>query len=220
MSKSNSMCTVTYPKTKANGQVHILCQPESVNAYRMGKISLNKCLLTSDIYSNPTKGDLVQQSVIDQLFPNCSSRDEVLQNGEFPLTTHEMREIKEQCFRSLVGYIVKNYSNVNGNSYSPSIVEEVLKTCKVNVDVKQSAITNFNTAKKKIQGKIVLKPRPSDLEIVQDVSWANYYKVKADIKSLRVKIIMEQMTDTGYTLTLQVPADSMDRLNHLLDSLN
>lgn len=145
--------------------------------------------------------------------------EEILQNGEYQLTTKEIREIKDQCFGNLVAYIVKNFSDAKGNPYSYTSVQDVLKQCKVNVDVKQSAQSNFNSAKKKIQGKIILKPRPGDLEVKQMVSWSQYHKVKSDVKPLRVKITNEKMLDDGYELTMQVPADSMDRLTAMLQAL-
>ena len=196
-------CTVSYSNN--GSKCEILVKPESVTLYRNGTAKRADILLSDDIYVGGKKPDLMSGVALTKIFGDISRSEmleTILQKGQFALTTNELRNMKQQAFTALAGYIVQNYTSAKGRQYSMEQVETILKQCRVNADYHLNAPNNFMAIKNKLHGKLVLKPKPGSIPFSVHLSWKNHAKHYNKIKRY---IVSEDTDDTGYHLELLVP---------------
>ncbi len=214
-----SNCIVCY--TNNGDKCEIICKPETVSQYRSGKIGLKDTLLSDGLYRDAKKGDIASREQLCNIFcvrtshgddgdvetselPEHSTLlDIVLRQGNYSMSTNELRAIKDQSFRAVVGYVKKTYTDAKGMEYSHTQIETALQQCKLNVDTKKDAAHNFLLVKKKIESILVLKPKPGDIPYNVHVSWAQHAKVYGRIKKY---LVTEKKSEDGYDMELMVPS--------------
>lgn len=198
----------------------IICKKDTVTLYRQGKLDKSKVLVTDTIYKDAQKGDVVPQQLLVSVFgegvSNTDAVEKILTEGEYSISTNELRALRDAAYRGVVAYIKRNYINpVGDREYTESSIESALESVKVrgSIDHNQSAEANFNKIKKKLQGKFPLKPKPGCIPYSVELTWTQHSKYYNQFKSY---IQSETQTNTGYTMELLVPPKDMDRIARLL----
>lgn len=167
---SNKACVV---KIKKGGvSLEILCKPGTVEKYRDGKIGFDNCVLSDEmIFSNSQKMTRAKESDIKKLCNGLSGRlavEYILREGEYSLTTAEIREKTEAKRREIVNYLVKYYHDAAKKPPIPhpiSRFESVLKEMRYNVDYQRETEEQIKEILKKLADFVPITPvNPPHLE--------------------------------------------------------
>jgi len=192
--------------------VELMCKSGMVLGYRNGTIAMDKVIISEDLYKNAKKGDKLSESDRDKVFEGLTEReylDLILTKGHYPMTTQELRELKKQKTQALVQYIVCTFCNAKEQSYTVSTIESVLKKKNINVDPKKSPVNMFNEIRKKLEGTIVLKPKPG-LKQSFKVAYKDYGQVQS---ALNKYIVDEHHCKGGYAeFEIDVPPTDLERV--------
>lgn len=143
--------------------LEVICKPEKMVFYRQGKLSIDDVIMSDDIYTNASKfnkasaTDLKKYLNIDNIM-EC--RKLILDNGEFPLTTKELREMTQQKRNEIINYIHKTYIDPSTKKpYSTNLIDSTLTNIKMRIDPHIPAINQFEKSKRQIANEIRLKEK-------------------------------------------------------------
>ena len=210
--------TVTYGQPP--NRCELICFKDTVTPYRQGKLPRSKVLVTETIYKNAQKGDQASQELIQSTFGHTDrdqAIEQMLSEGEYPMSTAELRELRDMAYCAVVTYVKKNYLNpVGDREYSESTIRTALDECRcrAKVDHRRSAEDNFLTIKKKLICKLPLKPRPGSIEYTVELTWIQHSKLYNQLKPY-IQSETGTPDGTGCALVLLVPPKDMDRIAKL-----
>ena len=117
----------------------IVCKPKKITLYKQKKItSLDKILISDDIYSDFKKCKKASESDLESVFKTKNKMDcikLIIRNGNYQLTTEEIRENIKNKKIELVNYLHNNFVNPKTKKpYSIGIIEESIKNSKIRID--------------------------------------------------------------------------------------
>jgi len=140
----------------------VLCKPESVLKFRGGALSIDKVLISDEIYTNSSKGLKASNQELKNTF-NTTNKTEILNiilnKGEYRLTTKELAELTEQKRLAIINYTHTHYIDpVTGKPHPSSRIGEVLKQIKLKVDPYEAPDRQFLKVRQKVNDIIRLKP--------------------------------------------------------------
>jgi ribosome maturation protein SDO1 len=204
---------------KGAQKCEIICRKGAVSLFRQGKLSREDVLITDVIYKNAQKGDEAPRSLIESV---CGTGDPlmlILTSGEYNLSTAELRVLRDQAFQGVVAYIKRNYINPVGNrEYTDESIKTVLDAVKVRgtINYREDAEANFNRVKKKILGKLPLKPKPGCIPYSATITWHQHSKLYNQFKAY---LKSETPTSDGRSVVVEmlVPPKDIDRIIGLLE---
>lgn len=206
---------ITYKKT-----CEILCHKDTVLGYRQGTLPKNKVLVSDTIFKNAQKGDTVSTDQLLEVFGHCDQDkaiDYILMHGDYHMSTNELRELKNVAYQKVIAYIKKNYLNpVGDREYTESTIIAALEQCrcKASIDYKRSGEANFRAIKNKLQGKLMLKPKPGSVPMTVFVSWRDHAKLYTQYKPY----LQNETADKdgqGCYMNLLVPPKDVERISRL-----
>ena len=211
--------TLTYMTTVVKyKKLELLCVPETVYPYRAGRLKLDRVLASDQIYRDAKKGDIASDQMISSVLPDLTRAqaiEHILTHGDCPWTTAELRALKQERHNQLINYLVSNFTDPNGLTYPRSRIETVLKEAKVQVDHNKTAEQNFNKFRRKIVDLIALKPKLG-LKLTINVSPQDAVKLSSSIHKY---IVNSNYATDQVELELDVPADQVQRVQHMLTQL-
>lgn len=202
----------------------ILCYKDTVTLYRQGKVSKHNTLMSDTIYKDAQKGNAASNELIQSAFGHTdipSAIEQILTEGEFSMSTAELRSLKSVAVRAVIGYIKKNYLNPTGDrEYTESTIESALNNCKciAQIDHRKSAEQNFNAIKSRLLGKFMLKPKPGSIPWSVSLSWKQHAKLYAQYKPY-VQTMTNNPDGQGCTLELLIPPKDIDKMKTILTSI-
>jgi ribosome maturation protein Sdo1 len=184
--------------------------------YRTGSLSKDDVLESTEVYSNSKKGDILSADALRKMNLEGDSIEYILQKGDCPLTTNELRILKAQKRKEFINYIRANFTDVHGSAYGESLIENLLKTKKINLDHRKPVGMLFDNNRKKIENEIVLKRKPG---IKQTVSIA--YKDSGKFRNAISRYIVdERYTSSTIEFDLDIPPADTDRYLPLISKFS
>lgn len=211
--------SVKYSKNGITAE--ILCKQGTVQAYRSGQLSINKVLLSDSIYrvkgGKKTKSGELSTAEFEEMFGSISQQDavkQILNDGECPLTTNEMRELRKQKRNEVITYIIRTFLDARGHGFTFDAVDYRLTQKKVVIDYRKNASLIFEENRKKIEGAdFILKRKPGVKQTIC-VAYKNYGVVQSALN----KYIVNENTHSRYAeITIDVPPGDTDRVLKIVD---
>lgn len=147
--KNNASCSsntqsVVCKWKKGQVSLEVLCHPSTIALYRSGKLtSIADVVLSDEIYSNANKFEKASASDVAKVtggLEGVAAIDAILRNGEFPLTKHELTEMRDSKRAEIVNYLHRHYQDPRGDHIVPhplSRIEGIIDTMKVKIDPHQ-----------------------------------------------------------------------------------
>mgnify|MGYP001584206009 CR=1 FL=1 len=140
----------------------LLCNPETVQPFRMGTMEFSQVIAVEEIFTNSSKGNVAKAQDLEKAF-DTSNFEEIaeliLKKGQFSFTTKELADMREQKKRQVVELIHTNFIEPKTEKpYSVSLIEHTLKEIRFVADPHVPATKQFEKCEKKLKDKIVLKP--------------------------------------------------------------
>ena len=150
-------------------KLELLCNPNTVVKYRKGLLTSDSVLVIDQIFKNAQKGNKANDIDIRRAFgnkalPECI--DEMLNNGDFQLTTQERKELTEKKRNEIIHYFHTNYVNpMNKLPHPRARYEHAFKEHKINIDYSVATERQVKDIYRKLVGVISMKPKERDIII-------------------------------------------------------
>ncbi|KAL9642524.1 hypothetical protein ABK040_011091 [Willaertia magna] len=167
---------ISLVKYKKDGKTfEVLVKPNSVIAFREGKLTLDKTIFAEEIYSNYSKGERCKEKDLEETFTTEKNNNEILtkilNEGEYHLSTQERKEKVEQKRKQMLQYLHKTYIDPKTNICHPiTRLETALDSVKYNVDPFMPAEKQVAAIYSKLVEKIPLKKS----QIEANITLKNY----------------------------------------------
>eukprot|EP01080_Neovahlkampfia_damariscottae_P001491 gene1491-12108_t len=138
---------VKYKKNKCNFEV--LVKPQTVLKYKNGKLQVDDVIYSETVFTNAQKGDKAKIEDLKIEFGEKSEKEyviEIINEGEYQLSTQERKELQEKKKKEIMNYIHKYYTDPRTKKPHPfTRIETAFPLIKYNVDIweateKQAAI--------------------------------------------------------------------------------
>jgi len=150
-------------------KLELLCNACTIVKYRKGLLSRDSVLAIDQIFKNAQKGNKANDTDIRKVFgdkalPECI--DEMLNNGDFQLTTQERKELTEKKRNEILHYFHTNYINpMNKLPHPRARYENAFKEHKINIDYSVSTERQVKDIYRKLIGAISMKPKEREIII-------------------------------------------------------
>ena len=197
----------------------IICKKETVLAYRNKELSMDDVVASEEIYKNASKGDVLSNIDFSYLFGNVSKQEAlqiILEEGEYKLTTYEIRQQIDMKRTQLVQYIKSNYIQTNGKPYSSTHIDEVLTKCKIKVNPIVSCEHIFKQYRRKIENHITLKAAKG-LRTVYTIPYNVYGKIQNSVRPYQMSI---EYTDSDVLIDVDIPHSKIEYITNIMNKYN
>lgn len=118
--------------------LELLCKPNTISKYRDGKLSIDKVLLSDEIYKSVQKGNRTNAKDLENTFGTNNINECIkimLDKGDYQISTEERKEKVTQKRSEIIGYIHRNYIDPKTKSAIPiTRIESGLDTIKAKID--------------------------------------------------------------------------------------
>lgn len=195
----------------------IYCKSGTIDSYRDSKLSIDKVLVTDNIYSDIKKGNLAKESDLEKIFGTIDINkciEIMLQSGEYSMTTEERRKKVEQRKNEIISYISKNYIDPKSNTkLLVDTINEPLKKIKLVID---PHISGSKQAKDNIKKFTAVYPIKK-ISIDGTLNCPSYLTTK--IKNILPKyssIVSSKTVDNSLIMDLSVAPGDFDELMNIL----
>lgn len=104
--------TVVVVFDKDGAHFEVLCKKNTVLDYRAGKIGVDKCLITDDIFTNAGKGDRAAVAALEAAFGTTDSREiaiQILKEGRYSMTAAERKRLCDERLDEMMNMICGSY---------------------------------------------------------------------------------------------------------------
>lgn len=160
----NKPCTVRIKK--GGSSVEILCKPGSIEKFREGRLGFDNCVMSDDlIFSNAQKMTKAKESDVKKLCNGLTGRDAVefiAREGEFSLTSTEIKEKVSTKRREIINYLVKYYYDASKKPPIPhpiSRLESILEEMKYTIDFQRNTEDQIKEIVKKLPNFLPVVPQ-------------------------------------------------------------
>jgi len=149
--------------------LELLCNPNTVVKFRKGLITRDSVLAIDQIFKSAQKGNKANEKDIQKVFGNkvlSECIDEMLNNGEFQLTSKERKDLTEKRKNEILHYFHNNYIDPKSKLPHPRArYENAFKEQKINIDYSISTERQVKDIYKKLIGVINMKPNEKEITI-------------------------------------------------------
>jgi len=149
--------------------LELLCNPNTMVKYRKGLITRDSVLAINHIFKNAQKGNKANDKDIQKVFGNkvlLECIDEMLNKGDFQLTSQERKELTEKKRNEILNYFHNNYINPKNKLPHPRTrYENAFKENKINIDYSISTEKQVKDIYNKLMGIITMKPKEKEITI-------------------------------------------------------
>eukprot|EP00762_Andalucia_godoyi_P001733 ANDGO_07131.mRNA.1 Ribosome maturation protein SDO1 homolog len=137
-SSGQNFCVVKFKSGKH--QFEVLAKPNTMALYREGKIGIDNVVAHDVIFKSSSKGEVAPEAELAAAFPdkpkNVDRIREVLDHGEFQLSSSERQERMDQKRKQIVNYIHKYYADPSTKKPHPVLrIEQALDSIKARIDM-------------------------------------------------------------------------------------
>lgn len=173
-------------------------------------------MITDKIYTDVKKGNLAKDSDLNKIFNTSNYDDQIknmLDNGEYSLTTEERRKKVSERKKEIISYILKNYTDIKNNKLTSDIIEEILKKIKYTVDPHINGSKQARDLIKKFSNTYPIKK----ISINGILNYPNYYQESLQkILPNYTHISSSKITDDKYVLEISISPGDFDEFINIL----
>lgn len=211
-------------RLKIHGEnFEILVDPDLVLSYKSGggdKIPLEKILAVQEIFKDAKAGERASEERMKELFKTSDVlkvAEEILEKGEFSLTTEQRRKLLEDKKKQIISIIARNAIDPKTNLPHPPIrIERAMEEAKVFIDMKKSAEEQIESVLKEIRPLIPIKFATLKVAIkIPAKFYGNVYKIFREFG----KVQKEEWQNENYFCLIEIPAGLRDQFYNSLNNL-
>eukprot|EP01084_Bolivina_argentea_P005304 10026_1 len=186
--------------------------------YRDNKIAFNGVLMTDQIFTNVTRGDVANPRDLSEVFGTedlmkCCER--IVKEGELQYTAQERKEFVEEKTREIVYYINKNYVDPKTKLPHPSDrISTCMKDCHIRVDPKGDTRRQAEAAVAKMRGKIMFAKAVA-IRAQVTIKHAQVGQCNNIIHKL-ANVLHEEWSATGCIFTVEMSNADLNLLKNAL----
>mmetsp|Transcript_26121 Transcript_26121/g.46441 ORF Transcript_26121/g.46441 Transcript_26121/m.46441 type:complete len:327 (-) Transcript_26121:271-1251(-) len=153
----------------------LACYPNKVNAWREGlEKDLDEVLQLQEVYSNVSKGKVVQRKQLKNEFPELQGYEaiikHILENGELQVSELERNSNQDAMLKDIANIISKmTISEATGLPVPSSLIQQAIKDAHYNVKLKKSAKFQALQVMKKLNEPLGLTRAKMRLRIVSPI---------------------------------------------------
>jgi ribosome maturation protein SDO1 len=199
--------------------LELLCKVNTIEKFRQGKLGKDNVVITDEIFKSIQKGERANNADLENIFKTTDMSkciDIMLENGTYPLSADERKEIVERKRHEIITYIQNHYVDPKTSLPIPiTRIEVALTSMKAKVDYQTPVDKLLKPILKKLPETIPVKKQEGMSGILEIEH--QYLGQAYGIISSYCKIQSEDYDATGCKFMVSIiPSDYEQLLEKLI----